>query len=339
MILCTYNMNEATGHRPLPPPTPPKDNVQEPRLVDKDQPVREIVLGKEIVSSSSQIAAGVLHIEDNEDGPPIAARLKQKGKVPMTILSVTDGLGGQIGHVREFVNKSRDRLHTGSWIGAQTASKAVRNLYESMQEGTIPDTTQKVKNLLTQKLKERFELTRKQFTQEHIFENPRRHPTTLTTVLIAEKIDSNLITIFKKGNSPVFIMTADETIVVEKPSHENPYVAMGDTIYQDHYDLESARIEMSKYKPFLVITGSNGLIKMANGDVNLLRRAIYSSFTHTEGKNLSDTIPNLKKYYDKQECIPDDTTISMATFGVNQSPKEWVKTWIYNPKITRIKTK
>lgn len=132
MILFPY-MNEATGSGLQPPP---KDTVQKQRLVDQEQPVRGVILGKELALKSCQMAAGVLHIKYNQDGPPIAAKLKQEGKIPLTLLAVTDGLGGA-GYIEETVNKHPDRLHTEAWIGAQTATQAVLDLYKSMQEGAF----------------------------------------------------------------------------------------------------------------------------------------------------------------------------------------------------------
>lgn len=245
---------------------------------------------------------------DDEDGPPISYQ-KRVGLNDVTIIGVTDGLGGS--GSRKNITESGEK--SGAHIGAKAVSEAVRLTARSLN--TI-DQNEIKSRLTNQILVQMNDIDAKPISSMLRGSILSKFPTTLSCAFIVEKPNGDKkILVYWVGDSPVIVQTENQLYTTIEPGSGD---APTQKIHKGgEVTLNSAEFEVAAGSAVRVITSTDALVK-TNPDeltsaVDFLDRAKIGMTTDAD-----TTERNLKAAHQK---TGDDFTIAIAgnTEPINKS--------------------
>lgn len=258
----------------------------------------KIAVAKDEGGEISRTQTTTLEIQHSgEDGSPLAVTLENG----VTLLSVTDGLGGAGGVWIYHKNIGSDVLIRASMakVAADNAQEVVGEFIEDV--GSVPPpsaSTESLAKALSERLIQRFNTLPDQWTfRDGIpisdYENlgriltPTPFPTTIATAMIQEVSDErdvplNLIRVFWAGDSPIAILTPTSlytTLSSEDAKNDvivEPTIFLQPDIYEDEIPLSLrwAEIALPANSPYLICVASDGLTSYNSAGAFTINRPV-----------------------------------------------------------------
>lgn len=263
----------------------------------------------------SFVCAAILNVEKDEDAPPIAKKITES----TSLIFVADGMGGS----------GARRIETGRTT-AYHGSRAAR---EGISSISISDFNQ---DLLSIKRTVENSFARSFSSLPIVPESglkskfARDYPTTVSTAILTEEKDSKSVKLLWTGDSPIFIFTPEAIYTTATPDSGD---APTSAVYRDHYHLDSQELTFKKDTPIMVVTASDGLLKMGGDTIDTAIRFILENIQNTDPSQISQKmIDRYQQLKSRHQIELDDTTVAIATSGDISKLRAEVPVKLINPK-------
>jgi hypothetical protein len=241
-----------------------------------------------------------LHVDKNEDGPPLALFRQLPDKSMLSIVSVADGLGGSGSNQAMIFGEQ----HSMAFFAARWAQKAVQNCYDHFAEDQL---LSQFPDQLRSQLKVIFDTNASGFT----FSNKLRgtifkpFPTTIATATSRIRKHEQEILFMWAGDSPLTLFTPTEIYTTTQSGDGDAPLHSMITLHDQRFHL--ANLIFPAEVPILVAAATDALLKNPNGFYGLLK-TILAGMGKFDPGSARDAI---KQQYDDSSSEIDDATYAL----------------------------
>lgn len=284
-----------------------------PNLDDNPE---EIKNNPEVIKDeSSFVYAAILNVEKDEDAPPIAKKITES----TSLIFVADGMGGS----------GARRIETGrttAYHGSRAAREGISSIPTSDFNQDLPSIKRTVENSFARSFSSLPIVPESGLKSKFA----RDYPTTVSTAILTEEKDSKSVKLLWTGDSPIFIFTPEAIYTTATPDSGD---APTSAVYRDHYHLDSQELTFKKDTPIMVVTASDGLLKMGGDTIDTAIRFILRNTKDTDPSTISQQmIDYYQQLKSRHQIELDDTTIALATSGDISKLRAEVPVKLINPK-------
>lgn len=247
-----------------------------------------------------------------EDGPPIARTIyrMEGGKlVRIAINSVTDGVGGT-GENKRYVDETLE-YKTEAELGAEEIQKTFAGLIENEPDLFLGEAI-KLGETFNKKFKEALvELNKKLTIKRGNLLTRGSFQTTFSTVIVQERGDTKSVQMLWAGDSPIIIMTPDETVCSTNCEKGDRYLS--NYLSSSVANLKSMTFHYRRNTPMVVIACSDGMTKFDGVESQLDTIVEGTLAALKKSENSREFDDNFRNFYSEMSKFDDDTTFSIST--------------------------
>jgi serine/threonine protein phosphatase PrpC len=200
---------------------------------------------------------------------------------------------------------------TMAYVAARIVQQAVRNTIT-----TNPDNFAKPLDDIRDTLQKSFEKSYSEIKAEAPTSLIRgkmikEFPTTFSSTVVQETESTKEIMLFWAGDSPIFIFTPEAIFTTFIPGSGDAPVDR--CITKGNYELKSKQLSFSKNTPVLVVSASDGILKLNGDSLNSALNFILNNIKNNPLDEISQSLTNQYQQLKQNGDVElDDTTIAIT---------------------------